>query len=360
MQPSSSLLAAPARARACARPALPLRAAPKRPTITRRVATTTTTTAAPPVPSADAAAAAAAFDALLRDDADKTTPSAPTPDAFDASYYASPQRPGWFKAWWPVAAVENLDTSRPNQLELMGERLVAWQRADGQWTVQADRCPHRLAPMSDGFITKDKTAIVCGYHGYAFCGKKGNCTRVPAAAGGVGSPAEQRAMASRRAALRTLPVREEAGILFVWPDPYSSDPFAEADASYGPPVPEELKGEKYAPLKGRWFERELPHGIDFFHENVLDPQVRRQEVALHFQGLPRPPPPTLGINPRGVRCRREQERRGGSLRAQTTTPATLKTSQNPQTKQKNSTPRSPTAASPGLTPTRPTACRSSS
>ena len=79
-------------------------------------------------------------------------------------------------------------------------------------------------------------------------------------------------MLSRRAVLRTLPTRVEAGILFAWPDPYSTDAHADAAAAAPPPVPEELRGEKYAPLKGRWFERELPHGIDFFHENVLDPQ----------------------------------------------------------------------------------------
>jgi len=154
----------------------------------------------------------------------------------------------------------------------MGEKLVAWRRADGQWVVQADRCPHRLAPMSDGFVSKDKSMIVCAYHGYGFCGKTGGCTRVPAAAGGVGSEAERRAKASRRAVLRTLPAREEAGVLFVWPDPYSQDAAADAAAAAPPPVPEELRGEKYAPLAGRWYERELPHSHDFFIENVLDAQ----------------------------------------------------------------------------------------
>jgi len=242
--------------------------------VVARVATTTpttTTTDTPPPPAASAAAAeaAAAFDALLRDAApEAAAPSAGT----TAQDWSSPQRPGWFKAWWPIAAVENLDAGRPNALELMGERLVAWRRADGQWAVQADRCPHRLAPLSDGFVAKDKETIVCGYHGYGFCGKTGGCTRVPAAQGGVGSPAEARAIAGRRAALRTLPAREVAGVLFAWPDPYASDAFADADAAPPPPVPKELEGERFAPLKGRWFERELPHGLDFFHENVLDPQ----------------------------------------------------------------------------------------
>jgi len=113
--------------------------------------------AAAPATAAGAREAVAAFDALFQLE-QKADPSR----AEHQQQEADPRRPGWFKAWWPVAAIENLDTAKPNALELMGERLVAWQRADGYWTVQADRCPHRLAPLSDGFVSKDKSAIVCG------------------------------------------------------------------------------------------------------------------------------------------------------------------------------------------------------
>jgi hypothetical protein len=168
-----NMLVAPAPARAAARsrpastravpspssssPRLPLRTARPRSVVVVSVAAPEAISAAQQAPAATAAAAkeaVAAFDALLQLE-QKVDPS-------PAGQQADPRRPGWFKAWWPVAAVENLDTDRPNALELMGERLVAWQRADGSWTVQADRCPHRLAPLSDGFVAKDKSAIVCG------------------------------------------------------------------------------------------------------------------------------------------------------------------------------------------------------
>jgi phenylpropionate dioxygenase-like ring-hydroxylating dioxygenase large terminal subunit len=273
---TSSAMLAPARHTAGARRPSSSRArlgaAARRPArVVAAAATTTTTT---PATTADAQAAAAAYESLLGQTTTTTTAAATTtPTSTDNKYaqYATEQRPGYFKAWWPIAAVENLDPSVPNALELMGEKLVAWQRADGEWVVQADRCPHRLAPMSDGFVSKDKTQIVCAYHGYGFCGKSGSCTRVPAAAGGVGSEAERRAMAGRRAALRTLPAREEAGVLFVWPDPYSADSRKDAAAAPPPPVPKELRGDKFAPLSGRWYERELPHSWDFFIENVADP-----------------------------------------------------------------------------------------
>ena len=53
-------------------------------------------------------------------------------------------RSAWYKAWYPIAAVENLDPGKPNALELMGEKLVAWKPGpDAAWVVQSDRCPHR-------------------------------------------------------------------------------------------------------------------------------------------------------------------------------------------------------------------------
>lgn len=81
-----------------------------------------------------------------------------------------PDRSLWFKNWWAIAATDALDETRPIPLELMGEKLVAWKDADGRWVVQADRCPHRSAPLSDGFVAEDRQSIVCAYHGYQFNG----------------------------------------------------------------------------------------------------------------------------------------------------------------------------------------------
>lgn len=98
--------------------------------------------------------------------------AAPTPAPTTAD------RSVWFKNWWAIAATDALDETRPNPLELMGDKLVAWKDAEGQWVVQADRCPHRSAPLSDGFVAKDRQAIVCSYHGYQFNGCGGELKSV--------------------------------------------------------------------------------------------------------------------------------------------------------------------------------------
>jgi phenylpropionate dioxygenase-like ring-hydroxylating dioxygenase large terminal subunit len=78
-------------------------------------------------------------------------PTAIAPPSADAPTTASPpspapssSRPAYTKAWWPIAALDNLNPAVPNPLELMGEKLVAWKPSpDAAWVVQSDRCPHR-------------------------------------------------------------------------------------------------------------------------------------------------------------------------------------------------------------------------
>jgi hypothetical protein len=45
---------------------------------------------------------------------------------------------------------------------------VLWADAAGQWRAFEDRCPHRLATLSDGLVDKQRGEIVCAYHGWRF------------------------------------------------------------------------------------------------------------------------------------------------------------------------------------------------
>lgn len=53
--------------------------------------------------------------------------------------------------------------SLTTQVTLNGRELVVWCDAAGTWHAQDDRCPHRLAALSDGFIDKANSQIVCSY-----------------------------------------------------------------------------------------------------------------------------------------------------------------------------------------------------
>lgn len=224
---------------------------------------------APASPSSSANAAASNAASSRTKPSAAATAAAPT-TTNDA---APGDRSAWFQAWWPVAAIENLKPDEPNALELFGEKLVAWRTASGEWVVQADRCPHRLAPLSDGFVAADGGSVVCSYHGYAF-NNAGRCVSIAGSTAAPGSAAEATALGSARACVRTLPARSVAGLLFAWPDPESAPAAAAARAAATPvPLPDsiDIEGGAFLPLSGRWFQRDLPFCLTEFQANVADP-----------------------------------------------------------------------------------------
>ncbi|CAI5464949.1 unnamed protein product [Closterium sp. Yama58-4] len=81
----------------------------------------------------------------------------------------------WEKNWYPVALIEDLDPSRPTSIQLLGRDLVIWRDSQGIWRAHADRCPHRLAPLSEGRLDENGL-LQCPYHGWSFRGD-GTCAR---------------------------------------------------------------------------------------------------------------------------------------------------------------------------------------
>jgi len=72
-------------------------------------------------------------------------------------------------SWIAVATSEELG-SDPLQVWALGEPwVVARLGRDGALAAFADRCPHRLAPMSAGRVVDG--ALQCGYHGWRFDGE---------------------------------------------------------------------------------------------------------------------------------------------------------------------------------------------
>lgn len=73
----------------------------------------------------------------------------------------------------------------PKHARLLGRDLVLWRGPNGQVIAAPDRCPHREAPLSAGWI--EDGCVVCPYHGWAF-GDEGRCVVVPSASEGVPPP----------------------------------------------------------------------------------------------------------------------------------------------------------------------------
>ena len=77
--------------------------------------------------------------------------------------------------WYPVMPAALVDQG-PQPFTLLDERIVLWKDGSGRYSAMADRCPHRSAQLSRGWV--DGNALVCPYHGWAYDGR-GACVRVP-------------------------------------------------------------------------------------------------------------------------------------------------------------------------------------
>ncbi len=114
------------------------------------------------------------------------------------------------EAWYPVHYVEYLDKSKPTPFTLLDRDIVIWWDSTAScWRVFEDKCPHRLAPLSEGRIADDGL-LECPYHGWAFSGE-GHCERIPQ------QVEDLAAQASERACVTSLPTTQRQGLLFAYP-----------------------------------------------------------------------------------------------------------------------------------------------
>jgi phenylpropionate dioxygenase-like ring-hydroxylating dioxygenase large terminal subunit len=83
--------------------------------------------------------------------------------------------------WYAVMPISMLKDG-PQPFTLLGEKIVLWLKSDGTPSALQDRCCHRTAQLSKGFVDNDN--IVCGYHGWTYDGS-GACVRIPQNPDGV-------------------------------------------------------------------------------------------------------------------------------------------------------------------------------
>jgi phenylpropionate dioxygenase-like ring-hydroxylating dioxygenase large terminal subunit len=121
--------------------------------------------------------------------------------------------------WYPVLPARFV-TEKPVGLRRLGERIVLWRDHQGAIHVQADRCPHRAAPLSFGTNCGDR--LRCAYHGVEI-GPDGTVLAVP------GEPAC--ALVGQKA-VKTYPAQEVKDAIFVW----FGDALHQEPAPYTPPV----------------------------------------------------------------------------------------------------------------------------
>lgn len=109
--------------------------------------------------------------------------------------------------WYPVCFVEDLE-SGPVARRLLGVDLVLWRTGDGRVVAARDRCPHRGAALSLGWVESD--CVVCPYHGWQF-GSDGIAAHIPQQPPGVPVPP--------KAKIDTARARVEHSLVWVCLDP---------------------------------------------------------------------------------------------------------------------------------------------
>lgn len=105
--------------------------------------------------------------------------------------------PVFRRFWFPVAKVSALSDG-PVVRFVLGEELVIWSPTPGTVAAAANRCPHRDARLSTGWI--EECGLVCPYHGWAF-DEGGAPTRIPQLPAGTPFPPKA-SLRSYPAALR--------------------------------------------------------------------------------------------------------------------------------------------------------------
>jgi vanillate O-demethylase monooxygenase subunit len=103
---------------------------------------------------------------------------------------------------WYVACTPGEIDEKPLGRTICGERIVFYRGPDGKPAALEDWCPHRGAPLSLGRVIEGK--LVCGYHGLE-----------------MGCDGKTIAMPGQRVrgfpAIRSFPVVEQHGFVWVWP-----------------------------------------------------------------------------------------------------------------------------------------------
>ncbi|KAJ7981072.1 pheophorbide a oxygenase, chloroplastic [Quillaja saponaria] len=167
----------------------------------------------------------------------------------------------WRDHWYPVSLIEDLDPGLPTLFQLLGREIVLWyDKSKAEWVAFDDKCPHRLAPLSEGRIDEDGN-LQCSYHGWSFDGC-GSCVKIPQA-----SPdgPEARAIQSPRACATRFPTKVSQGLLFVWPD---ENGWERANATKPPMLPDDFEKPEFSSVT---IQRDLFYGYDTLMENVSDP-----------------------------------------------------------------------------------------
>ncbi len=110
--------------------------------------------------------------------------------------------------WVPACRSEKLEVDgAPERVRLFGENFVAFRVTSGRVGFMAEGCPHRCASLA--LARNEGDGLRCIFHGWKF-NVEGRCVDTPT------EPTERRADFASLVPVRSHPVREAGGLLWVY------------------------------------------------------------------------------------------------------------------------------------------------
>ncbi len=160
----------------------------------------------------------------------------------------------WYVAAWSSELKDGAVLGRT----LLEQPVALFRRADGSAAAVLDRCPHRFAPLSDGWVEDGR--LICRYHGLGFDGA-GACVSNP-----HGPPL-------RGMTLPAWAVHEVHHAIWVWfGDPEQADPELIPDLSYLTAAPATAFSAGMLTGKGN-YELFVDNLMDLSHTDYLHPNT---------------------------------------------------------------------------------------
>lgn len=150
--------------------------------------------------------------------------------ATTADYKIGPQT---FPRGWFMVAISEEVTDQPRGVRYFGQEFALYRGKSGRVVLLDAFCPHmgtHLAKNTTSYTARDGHIegddIRCPYHAWRF-GPDGRCNQIPYFQGPI----------PKAAAVRSWPVQERAGVVFVWYDPEGGEPDFDLPplAEYGQP-----------------------------------------------------------------------------------------------------------------------------
>ncbi|HEY9619796.1 MAG TPA: aromatic ring-hydroxylating dioxygenase subunit alpha [Crinalium sp.] len=107
--------------------------------------------------------------------------------------------------WYPVSWANMLKAGQIKPVMVWNQAIALYRDTDGHAHALEDACPHKGVALHNGEVHGEH--LVCPYHGWEF-GTDGQCVSIPYFPKGQKLPCAQ---------ARSYPVREEYGIIWVFP-----------------------------------------------------------------------------------------------------------------------------------------------